>query len=242
MKQIEKYIINSHDIDINGIASPSSVLRYLQETANLEHYRHGPTTDDLRAGGKAFIVSKIALNMYRPLRVYDEITVESWLCKTKAMSFLRCGRILHGSMPVAELTSVWALVDINNHRLLRADDIELGFGYDEPLEMEAPPRILLPHDIIMSLAGERSVSYGDVDLNRHMNNTNYLNMFYGFIPVIEKKSVVSAMVFYQSEAPLGETLKIYRSCNELDDVYCFRTIRPGGIINAEAIIRLDDLN
>ena len=242
MKQIENFRINSHDIDINGVASPSSILRYLQETANLEHFRHGPTTDELRTAGKAFIVSKICLNIYRPLRAFEDITVESWLCKTRSMSFLRCGRILRGDMIVAELTSLWALIDINNHKLLRTDDIKLGFGYDEPLEMEAPPRILLPQGIELSLAGERLVGYGDVDLNRHMNNTNYLNVFCGYIPYLANKTVVSAAVSYNSEAPLGETIKIYRSCNELDDIYCFRTVRPGGLTNAEAVIKLDDIN
>ncbi len=241
MKQIETFIINSHDIDMNGVATPSSVLRYLQETANLEHFRHGPTTDELRRDGKAFIVNKLCINYYRPLHVYDEITVESWLCKTRVMTFLRCGRIFRGDVLVAELTTYWALVDINNHKLLRADDIKLGFGYDEPLMMETPPRILLPQDLMLSLAGERLVGYADVDLNRHMNNTKYLDMFCSYIPSMDNKTVVSATVFYHSEAPLGEEIKIYRNNNEFDDIYCFRTIKSGGLINAEAVIRLDDL-
>lgn len=242
MKQVEQFRVSSHDCDFNGVASASSVLRYLQETANLQHYRNGPTTNELRRQYKAFIVSRISLNIFRPLRSFDEITVESWLCKTRAMSFLRCGRVLRGGQPVAELISQWALVDIRNHKLLRADDIKLGFGYDEPLEMEPPPRILIPPSVTFTLAGEHTVSYDEVDLNRHMNNTRYLDLFCSYIPSMEEKTVVSAMIFYHSEAPLGETVRVYRSCNELDDIYTFRTLRAGGAVNAEAVIRLDDLD
>jgi len=242
MKQIERFRVNSHDMDFNGVASASSVLRYLQETANLQHYRHGPTTDDLRRENKAFIVSKLTLNIYRPLRSFDEITVESWLCKTRAMSFLRCGRILRDGLPVAELFSQWALVDTRSHRLLRADDIKLGFGFDEPLEMEPPPRILIPQTVTLTLAGEHTVSYAEVDQNRHMNNTRYLDMFCGYIPSMENKMVVSATISYHSEAPLGETVRVYRHCNELDDIYYFRTLREGDSVNAEALLRLDDLD
>lgn len=242
MKQIEQFRVNSHDLDINEVATPSAVLKYLQETANLQHYRHGPTIDELREQNKAFVVSKLSLNIYRPLRVFDDITVESWLCKTRAMSFLRCGRILRDGSLIAELTSLWALIDTRNHKLLRSDEIKLGFGYDEPLEMEQPPRILIPQNVSLSLAGEHTVTYGEADLNRHMNNTRYLDMFCNFIPSMEGKTVVSVTVFYMSEAPLGETVRVYRSCNELDDIYCFRTLRSGGSVNAEAVVRLDDLD
>lgn len=242
MKQVEHFRVSSHDTDLNGVASAASVLRYLQETANLQHFRNGPTIDELRRDNKAFIVSKLALNIFRPLRSFDEITVESWLCKTRAMSFLRCGRILKDSRPVAELTSLWALVDTRNHKLLRADDIKLGFGYDEPLEMEMPPRILIPQNVMLSLAGEHTVLYSETDQNQHMNNTHYLDLFCSYIPSIEGKTVVSATVFFHSEAPLGETVRVYRSCNELDDIYYFRTLRDGGAVNAEAVIRLDDLD
>ncbi|MGI6202638.1 MAG: acyl-[acyl-carrier-protein] thioesterase [Eubacteriales bacterium] len=242
MKHVEHFQVNSHDMDFNGVASASSILRYLQETANLQHYRNGPTTDELRRQHKAFIVSKLTLNIYRPLYSFDEITVESWLCKTRAMSFLRCGRVLRDGQPVAELTSQWALVDTRNHKLLRADDIKLGFGYDEPLEMELPPRILIPQNIVLALAGEHTVSYAEVDVNKHMNNTRYLDLFCSYIPSMEGKTVVSATIFYQSEAPLGEVIRVYRSCNELDDIYSFRTLRAGGAVNAEAVIRLDDLD
>ena len=57
-----------------------------------------------------------------------------------------------------------------------------------------------------------------IDVNKHMNNTRYLDLFCSYIPSMEGKTVVSATIFYQSEAPLGEVIRVYRAANELDDI------------------------
>ena len=76
MKQISEFTVNSHEEDFNGIVSASSVLRYMQETANLEHYYYGPTTDELRKRNIAFVISRVAMKIYEPLEAFDKIKVE----------------------------------------------------------------------------------------------------------------------------------------------------------------------
>lgn len=51
--------------------------------------------------------------------------------------------------------------------------------------------------------------YPDVDMNRHMNNTVYIDMLYGFAGVDEDKQLRSASINYLHEAPLGTTFKVY---------------------------------
>lgn len=234
----ENYRISSHDCDFNGIARPSAILRYMHETSNLQLKEYGPSNDDLRKDGKAFILSKINLSFYKALRAFDNISVETWACESKGVSFYRCTRVLMGDDLVAEMVGVFALVDIENKSFCRVSDIKFGFE-EEPtmLELDLPARFKIPSEVDLALQGEYTVSYSDTDENMHMNNTNYLDLFCNFLPDNKNNRVITAVINYQAEAPIGETVKIYRG--EDDDVYYFRTVREDGLVNSESRIMVD---
>lgn len=67
MKWTEKYRINTHDCDPAGFVRASLVLRYMQETANLQMKNLGPTNEQLRDEGRAFLLSRINMSLYNPL-------------------------------------------------------------------------------------------------------------------------------------------------------------------------------
>lgn len=239
MKHIEKYKVSCHDVDLNSIAKPSAVLRFFQETAYLQHEVYKPTIDELRAMRKAYILSRVDLKIYKKLKAYDEITVESWACDSRGASFLRCGRMFRGDELVAEIYSLWAVVDMDTKRLCRHSDIELGFGTDEPLLFDSNARVKIPPDLNLRIVGERTVYYGDVDNNRHMNNTNYPDMLVAFIPDNEKATVESITINYEHEAKLGETFKVLYG--EDDGIQYLRTILPNGETGVNAKIITGEL-
>jgi len=237
MKWTEGYRINSHDCDENGIVRASLVLRYMQETANRQLLRLGPTNDELRGRGVAFLLSRINMNLYRTLYAYEEIEVSSWACESRGVSFNRCYRITRGGEIIAEAASVWGLIGIEDHRICRVDEIELGFTTDEPLSLDAPKRVHIPRDLPLSLVGERLIVYSDLDVNRHMNNTNYPDMLCDYIPDMNQKRVTSMSISFAGEAKQGETLKVYM--HENDGLHHFRTLRSDGSTNVEAILQTE---
>jgi medium-chain acyl-[acyl-carrier-protein] hydrolase len=237
MKWSENYRINTHDCDASGIVRASLVLRYMQETANMQMKNLGPTNEDLRRNKMAFLLSRINISLYHPLYAGDEITCTSWGCESRGVSFNRCYQIRRGDEVIAEAASVWGLVDTETHKLLKVDEITLGFGIDDPLELDVPRRVHIPRDINMTLVGERTVVYSDIDANLHMNNTNYPDMLCDFIPDMTGKRVISLSISFAKEAKLGEVLKVYLA--EIDGQYYFRTIRKDGTTNIEAIMMLE---
>ena len=238
MKWIENYRVNSHDCDENGKVRPSLILRYMQETANLQLRALGPSSEQLISEDRAFILSRINMSIYGELHSYENITVSSWACESRGVSFNRCYQIRRGDDLIAEAASVWGLIGISERRIYRVDDIALGFDTDEPLELDSPRRVHIPRDMMLSLVGERTVVYSDIDANRHMNNTNYPDMLCGFIPDVAKRQILSIGITFAAEAKQGETLKVYMA--ESDGTYYFRTIRTDGTVNVEAIIMTDE--
>ena len=91
----------------------------------------------------------------------------------------------------------------------------------------------------LSCVGEYEVRYGDVDQNRHMNNTKYPDMYSSFLP-LENKRIRAMAINYHNEAPMGERLRVLSACRE-ENKYYFRTLREDGKINSEAEILLENL-
>ncbi len=57
MSWISHIVADIHDEDYNGICRPSAILRYLQIAANGQLHGEGPSNEEMRAMGKAFVLT-----------------------------------------------------------------------------------------------------------------------------------------------------------------------------------------
>ena len=227
--------VDIHDVDFNGVAKTSALMRYIQSAAQTQLTVNGRSFDNLRREHRAFILSKIKMEFGATIRAYEPLTAITFPCNSRGYSFLRCYKLKRDGVTVGRAVSVWALVDTETHGLVRVNDFDLGLETYDPLDMPLS-RIVIPSDI--KKAGTYSVTYADTDQNIHMNNTRYPDMYSNFLP-LENKRIESITISYQSEAPMGDTLTVERA--ECDGLYYFRTLRSDGRINSEAEIKLCDL-
>jgi len=234
------FTVNFHDTDLYGRLRPSAVLMYMQEAANLHLNTYGPTMDEIRDGGRAFLLSRIRMACYRPIKAYTPIEAQTWVSRAdRGFSFNRFHRILVNGEVAAEAVSVWALVGMANHRPVRVEEFQYRFDGDDPLPLELPRRIRFSAD--PEVVGERRVAYSDVDYNGHMNNTRYPDLLYDFLPTGEHRRVSDICINFLGEAPFGESLTVYRTADPArNDRYLFRTRRADGNTNIEAVITLTE--
>ena len=239
MKYSVKYRITSLDIAPNGSVRPGALLRYFQEAINLQMYDNPPSSEDLFASGQAFILSRTSMQIHKKLSVYDEITVTTWANTSKGATFVRSAQIFLGDTLVADIITLWALVDINAHRLVRVKDAELGIStLDELPDMPLPDKIRIPEGDVEKV-GERPVVYGDIDRNNHMNNTRYIDMICDFLPDVENKALRSFTINYLSESRLGEKLDIYHTSDGGYDY--FRAVKSDCVTSVELVAKLEDI-
>lgn len=238
MKWSGDYRIIANDVDANDIVSASGIFRYMQDAANSAMEADGPSYKELFDRGLAFILSRMRMSSYSPIRVHDKVEVQSWACESKGVQWNRCYRILRDGIIVAEAVSVWALCGVQDKRLHRVTEFDFGYRTDDMIELDMPARFKIPEDVEMRLVGERTVEYADIDINGHMNNTNYPDILCSYIGTdMRGQRVISMGISYVSEAPIGETLKIYSGVS--DGVYYVRTVRENGQTNVEAEIMLE---
>lgn len=239
MKWREEYQVDSHDLDYNGVARASALVRFMQESANSQCRHMGPSLESLRdEEGLAFLLSRFSAGFYATVFAYDKLSVETWGVESRGFSFHRCYRIFRGDSVVAEACAVWALVDVRSRRPVRVSEYKPGFTYDDMLALDLPSRIVFPAASPLKLVGEHTVSYGETDFNMHMNNTRYSDMLCDTVDM-QKKRIARMSLSFLNEARLGETVNIYSVHHGENDF--FRTVRTDGKVNVEAQITFDDI-
>ena len=230
-----KMTVDIHDVDFNGVARTSSLMKYIQSAAQTQLTESCMSYEELRNKQRAFILSRIKMEFTRTVRAYEPLVAETFPCNSRGYSFLRCYQLKRDGEVIGRAASVWALIDTGNHALVRVNDFELGLETYDPLDLPIG-RIVMPRD--MCEVGIYKVGYGDTDQNRHMNNTKYPDMYSSFLP-LDGKRIQSITINYTNDAPVGDTLTVYRG--KADGLYYFRTLRSDGKINTEAEIKLCDI-
>ena len=227
--------VDVHDVDYNGVAKASSILRYMQTAAQCQLTDSGMSYDNLRKRNRAFVISRLKLEVLRPLPTYTPLTAITYPCESRGYSFLRCYALESDGQLVARAISVWALIDTESRGLVRVNDFDLGL----PL-LPQNGLVLGAMKLPSSLTdiGGYGVHYGDVDQNMHMNNTKYPDMYSNFLP-LSGRMIRSMTINYSKEAQIGEKLRIQRG--EEGGLFYFRTMRSDGSVNSEAQIELCSL-
>ena len=240
MKWSGEYTVNANDVDFNNIVSVSNMLRYMQDAANYEMEEDGLSYNELFLRGLSFVLSRIRMSFYSPIYAHEKIEVQSWACESRGVQFNRCYRIMKNGVIAAEAVSVWALVGVNDRHLHRVNDFDLPYRKAEMLELDMPARFKIPDNVDMRLVSERVVEYADVDMNGHMNNTHYPDVLCSHLSEnMRGQRVISMGISFLSEAPLGESVKIYSGMS--DGNHYVRTVKENGQTNVEAEIILEPI-
>lgn len=225
-------LVDIHDVDFNGVARSSALMRYIQSAAQLQLTDNGLSYDELKSRNRAFILSKIKMEFTEPVRAYEKLTARTFPCESRGYSFLRCYQLEKDGRCIGRAVSVWALIDTESRSLVRVSDFDLGLETYSPLDLSLT-RISFPSEI--TYVGDYCVTYSQVDQNMHMNNTCYPDMYSQFLPLSGKR-IQSISINYLNEAPAGQLLRVYLASN--GDNYLFRTIREDGKVNSEAEIMI----
>lgn len=236
------YDVNSHDCDYNNVLRPSGVLRYLQETANLHIEAVNYGYDFCKSMGKAFVLSRVAVDLTEPIYAYEKIVGRTWACACRGVSFNRCSCLLKEGRMAAKLSSVWALVDFEHKSLVRVADSGLVLPEGEPLSLCAPLKFRIPQTLSLEKVGTYKVGYSVCDRNMHMNNTRYPDMLCDFLPSLERKRLAELSLSYLKEGHIGKEMTIYAAKEEESGAWFFRTLlAPDGQTGIEARILFTDL-
>jgi acyl-ACP thioesterase len=193
----EPFFVHSYDADMEGRLSVPAAFRMLQEAA----WRHA---EDLSFGythlnerGQMWVLTRIRAVFYTPPRWGDEILVETWPAGLKRLFALRDFRIYGASgETAAEASSSWVILDTEKARPVRPERVlDLSEAdIPPPTGVEAPGKLECPDSEEASIEQTKDTVYSDFDVQKHVNNVQYLSWMIDAVGVESLRSLYPTRV------------------------------------------------
>ena len=242
MKWLGKFETQGHDTDFQGIVKAASVVEYMQEAARKHLDICHSTLDELKRNDAVFVLCRLTLANYGTLYSDDEIMVETWAASSHGASYPRYTKMFKDDRMIAELATVWTTINADTRRIVKMGDIIDKIAEPDSLSMDMMPRMKIPQAVTLSLVGEYNVGYSVCDVNGHLTNVIYIDMFCDHLrDGLKNRRITNIDIAYINEAPMGEILKVYTSREVDDGKYYLRAVRSDGKICAEAEFIIDSI-
>lgn len=244
MRYTKEFEVSSHDVDVNNHIKPSSLQRFMMETAMCQMRDRKPAYSELFAQDQAFILTRVTIEIMHQIQQFTEIKVQTWNCPAKGVTFNRCFEVYCEDVLMARAHTVWGVASPSTGKLWKSDQVDISnYESEVALDMALPTRVRFPKNLPFQPVGTKTVLYGEVDMNMHMNNTYYMDVLWNFIPDILHKEITSVCLRYHAEAPLGGEMQIQMAKLEspltedesAEETFCFKTFVEEGL-NLEAMI------
>lgn len=153
------------------------IMEILQKIATEHADEHNFGYKTLFPQGLAWVLNKIKLEFNRPIKVGEKISLTTWPLAPKHFSADRDFLAVDQNQEVIfKATSVWSLIDLNKRTLCSTDVIKnLNVSYHDKRAFERADfnRFKLDDSFINSYT--KTIKISDLDVNNHVNNTNYLS-------------------------------------------------------------------
>ena len=209
----ETYHIDSREVDHQGFCRPSALLGYLQVSATAAAIRlHVANPETMVKYNSFWMLARIWVELKRPLRWGEELTVRTWHRPPKGPTIYRDFDLYCGGECVGQAVSTWVLADRDTHRLFRMERVEefaanAGDGLGKTLRLT---RVKLPEG--MEEVERRRLYYSELDMNNHVNNTRYADFACDTLRLesLSGGAFVSQLqIGFLAECKAGEELVLY---------------------------------
>ena len=237
----EPRTLDTYSCDQHREAKLSGILQITQDAGKRQMDIDKPSYEELQDQGKALMLSRLDLKIYDRIYCDEPVTVLTCACGNSRATFPRMYYVEKDGKLMAEVTSQWALVDMETRKILKADEADFSNFYMGEYKELFDRKFKIPKDAGFETVGAHRVSYSNLDNNGHMNNTFYADVLCDHIPELEAGThrVSGLRIHYSKEAPLGDVITILRTAAK-DGAYMFRTVKENGETNIEAEISLTE--
>ncbi|PVY39938.1 acyl-[acyl-carrier-protein] thioesterase [Pontibacter virosus] len=203
------FTIRSTETDQNGQATLPALVGYMQEAAWDNTATMGISMYELLERGLTWILQRMRVEMFRYPKHRESVTVETWASGRERVFLHRDFRVYGADRELlGQATSVWLVMDMVKRQLVSVPDfitaIEVVPGH-EPLPFAKGKLSSLEH---VSYEQQMPVRWHDIDLNRHVTNTRYLQWVLETLPVevLEKQQLSEIDIIFKAESTLGDTV------------------------------------
>jgi acyl-ACP thioesterase len=223
-----KFTVKTFDCQVDGNIKIVSLMQYLQEVAALHAERLGFGFDRLNEIHCYWVLSNLRLEIARLPKCNDDITIKTWPSGYSRIIATRefIGRDQYDS-ELFRASSQWMVLDKQNNRPKNLFHLDLSLPKTGPKAISGKLKRLEPQNGYSEVEQVR-VPYSSIDLNGHVNNTEYVR--WGIDALARafklKGNVRFVHATYLSEVFEGDELDLMASCSKSGH-FCVLVRRSG---------------
>lgn len=207
-----------YEEDMFGNLKLSNLLRKLQEMASYDVLKLGFTHDKLEELGVIHVLVWNSIEIVRDLHVGEKLVFFTSPREPKGSRMYRdiWAEDEEGNR-VVEASTIWACINPINRTILEPSDSIVPYKLQEKnIQIEDAKKIRRRKN--MPFLGTRETRFSDMDVNRHMNNCQYADLFCDFSGVdFEKYQVGCFRINYRKEIYMGDLVELYGEVEETDE-------------------------
>jgi acyl-ACP thioesterase len=208
----KEYSLRYFEMNKYGIASPTTILTLLEETAaehccTIEHSLY-----NLEKCNIGWVLISGKLDMIRYPRYKETINIRTWLSKYSLVKGYRENIILDddGNI-IGKAKGIWVFYDIEKRKPVPIfSEIKLKWGFDaeEATEINFDTIQTVLDDTVKM---EFDVYKSDMDNYKHVNNIKYLYWLIDSIPeeILDEYFLNVIIAKFYSETKFGEKIQLY---------------------------------
>ncbi|WP_018476190.1 acyl-[acyl-carrier-protein] thioesterase [Pontibacter roseus] len=204
-----QFTVRSTETDQSGQATLPALVGYMQEAAWDNTATMGISMYELLEQGLTWVLQRMRIEVFRYPTHREGITVETWASGRERVFLHRDFRVYSAERELlGQATSVWLVMDVVKRQMVSVPDfitaIEVVPGQEAlPFAKGKLPQLEEP-----KYEEQMPVRWHDIDLNRHVTNTRYLQWVLETLPVevLEKQQLSEIDIVFKAESTLGDTI------------------------------------
>ena len=219
----EQRLVESFDVDVKGKLKPHVLFAYLINIA----WKHTSPTDHGYKGlsnrNQMWVLAKFQLSIKGLPSWGDQILIETWGKGTRKLYALRDFTVstLEGQK-LASATSAWLVLDKDNHRPLRLDQMSFpwNLGRNEmETDLDKVPELTNAQE-----RGQFRAVFSDLDPNDHVTAMKYLQWIMDCHPraILEEKLPRSMELSFLAEAGLEDKVTVYSEKHDTSELWSIK--------------------
>lgn len=230
------FITESYLLDFKGRVPLPMIGNYLLHAASSHAGERGFGYSDMTEKHTAWVLSRMAIEMYAYPKMAEEITLLTWVGDVGRLFTERCFELQNKEgKPYGFARSIWAAIDLETRRptLLDVEGLS-SYISERPCPIEKSGKI---PPVENETAGTAfTVKYSDLDINGHLNSIKYIEHLLDHfdIELFKEKEISRFEIAYQAEGQYGMELNIH-SAQTADERYNMAITHEGKAICRAAV-------
>jgi acyl-ACP thioesterase len=207
----EQRVVESYEIDMFGLLRPHVFFGFLLNSA-WGHTRG--TMYDYRAlsdRNQIWVLAKLQMEIRRPPRWGEQISIETWSKGTDRFYALRDFIIWSPEGDkMASATTAWMVLDKDSYRPQKLERMKDDFP-SEPGRIEMETSLKKVQELEGGTDRARfEVHFSDIDVNNHVTATKYLQWILDSYPLEQhmKKRLKTLEISFVAEAVMGDQVTV----------------------------------